>query len=83
MRKRLLVLLMAAFMVVMSAAPAMAVEGQLPDPEKCEIKENPQGNRGDIPCRKGPAGNQVDDGADHDQGGGNDHIKTNMGKGNG
>jgi len=27
-------------------------------------------------------GHQIDDGLDHDQGGGNDHIKHNHGKGN-
>ena len=30
-----------------------------------------------------PCGHQADDSLDHDQGGGNDHIKTNNGKGNG
>ena len=61
MRKRLLVLLMAAMMGVMmvgmSAAPAMAVPG---------VNQ----------------GHKDDDNADRDQGGGNDHIKQNNGKGN-
>ena len=61
MRKRLLVLLMAAMIVVMSAAPAMANH-----------------NVGHV-----NQGHKLDDGADPDQGGGNDHIKQNNGKGNG
>jgi hypothetical protein len=31
---------------------------------------------GDINC-----GNKLDDSADHDKGGGNDHLKSNQGKG--
>jgi hypothetical protein len=57
LRKRLLVLLMAAMMGVTSAAPAIAVPG---------VNQ----------------GHQDDDDADRDQGGGNDHIKQNQGKGN-
>jgi hypothetical protein len=78
LRKRLMVLLLAVMMVVMSAAPAMAVWAPH---EGCGIKENPQGHE-IATCRKAPAGNQLDDSPDRDQGGGNDHIKTNRGSGN-
>ena len=57
MRKRLVVLLMTVLMVVMSAAPAMAVPG---------VNQ----------------GHKQDDNLDHDQGGGNNHIKINRGGGN-
>ena len=62
MRKRLVVLLMAVMMLVMSAAPAMAHH----DVGHININQ----------------GHQDDDNADRDQGGGNNHIKQNQGKGN-
>jgi hypothetical protein len=46
MRKRLLVLLMAAFMVVMSAAPAMAARIRDPQPIRPPGIENNKGNGG-------------------------------------
>jgi len=48
MRKRLLVVLMAAFMVVMSAAPAMAASDRIRDPQPIRPPgiENNKGNGG-------------------------------------
>jgi hypothetical protein len=73
MRKRLLVLLMAAFMVVMSAAPALA------RPKQCTVVTHPEGFQ--YPDCPG-YGHTVDDNEDPDQGGGNNHIKQNRGSGN-
>jgi hypothetical protein len=71
MRKRLLVLLMAAMMVVMSAAPVMAAP-------KCGLVEVAPGFFVYL-CEN--QGHKADDNADPDQGGGNNHIKQNQGKG--
>ena len=58
--------------VLLSALSIMVVMAVPP------VMAAPGGNSPCYHCQ----GNQLDDSADHDQGGGNDHIKSNQGGGN-
>lgn len=68
--RKIMVLLAALAMMMVMAMPMALAEGK--SNPKCE-QTFPNST-----C----AGHQADDSADPDQGGGNDHLKSNQGKGN-